>query len=50
MRAQHEIDRRPRRFQRGIVERPLRKRRRETRRHQKHIALAQGHIEPLGEL
>ena len=50
MRLQHEIDRGPRRFQRGIVERALRKRRRKTGRDQQHVALAQRHVEPLGEL
>ncbi len=36
-----------RRFERGIVERTQRKRRRKTRRHQQHVALAQRHVEPL---
>ena len=50
MRPQHELDRSPRRFQSGIVERSLRKRRRKSRRDQKHVAFAQGYIETLGEL
>ena len=50
MRLQHEIDRCPRRFQRGIVERALRKRRRKPGRDQQHIALAQRHREPFGQL
>ena len=50
MRFQYEIDRGPRRFQRGIVERALRKGRRKPGRDQQHVALAQRHIEPLGQL
>ena len=50
MRLQHEIDRGPRRFQRGIVERALRKRRRKSGRDQQHVAFAQGHLEPFREL
>ena len=50
MRLQHQIDRRPRRFQRGIVERTLRKRRRISRRHQQHVAFAQGNLQPFGQL
>ncbi len=50
MRPQHQIDRSPRRFQRGIVQRALRKRRRKPRRHQQHVALAQRHGQPLRQL
>ena len=50
MRLQHQIDRRPRRFQRGIVERALRKGRRKARRHQQHVAFAQGHLQPFRQL
>jgi hypothetical protein len=49
VRLQHLIDRDARRDERRIVQRPLRKRRREARRHQQHVALAQRHVEPLGE-
>lgn len=37
-------------FQRGIVERALRERRREPRRHQKHVAFTQGNLQSLGQL
>ena len=50
MRLQHQVDRLPRRFQRGIVERALRKRRRKSGRDQQHVAFAQGHLQPLGQL
>ena len=49
MRLQHEVDRLPRRFQRGIVERALRKGRRKARRDQEHIAFAQGNLQSFGE-
>ena len=49
MRLQHQIDRSPRRFQRGIVERALRKRRRKPRRDQQHVAFTQGNLQSFGE-
>ncbi len=49
MRLQHQIDRRPRRFQRGIVERSLRERRRIAGGDQQHVAFAKGHLEPFCE-
>ena len=50
MRLQDEIDRSPRRFERGIVERALRKRRRKTRRDQQYVAFTQGNLQSFGEL
>ena len=50
VRFEHKIDRSLYRFQRGVVERTLRKRRREPCRDQQHVALAQRHIQPLREL
>src|SRR6185312_9193164 len=42
VRLQDQIDRLPRRFQRGIVERALRKGRRETGRDQEHVRSRRG--------
>ena len=39
-----------RRFERGIVERALRKGRRKTRRDQEHVAFTQGNLQSCGEL
>ena len=50
MGLQHQVDRLPRRFQRGIVERALRKGRRKARGDQQHVAFAQGHLQPFGQL
>jgi len=50
MGAQYKVDRGPRRLQRGIIKRALRKGRRESRRHEKHVALAQRHLQPLRQL
>jgi hypothetical protein len=43
--GEHQFDRAARCFQRGIGERPLRKHRRETGRHQHCVAFAQRHLE-----
>src|SRR5262249_11508309 len=47
---QHEVDRLPGRFERGIVERALRKGRGKSRRDQEHIAFTQGNLQSFGEL
>ena len=49
MSLEHEIDRLARRLQRRILERALRKHRRVAGRDQQHVALAQRHVELLGE-
>ena len=46
---QHQIDRLARLLQGRVVQRPLRKHRRISGRDQQHVALAQRHVEPLGE-
>ncbi len=50
MRLQHQIDGLTRRFERGIVERTLRKRRCEARSHQQDVAFTQGNLQPFGQL
>jgi len=44
---QHQVDRAPRRSQRGVVERALPVHRRKARGHQQCVSLAQRHFEPL---
>src|SRR6185312_14860836 len=44
------VDRLPRRLERGIVERPLRKGRRKACGDQEYIAFTQGNLQSLGEL
>ena len=50
MRLQNEVDRSPCRFQRGVVERALWKRRRKACGDQKHVAFTQGNLQSFGEL
>jgi hypothetical protein len=47
---EHEVDRPPRRGEGRVVEGALREQGRVARRHQEQVALAQGHLEALGEV
>ena len=49
MRPEHEIDRGTRRFERGIVERALRKGRSKAGGDQQHVAFTQGHLQAFGQ-
>jgi hypothetical protein len=50
VRPQYEVDRLSRRLQRGIIERPLGKRRREASSDQQYVAFSQGHSQSLRQL
>ena len=50
MRLKDEVDGLPRRFQRGVVERALRKGRCKARGDQEHVAFTQGNLQSFGEL
>ena len=47
---EHQVDGLARGCQRGVLQRPLAEHRREARRHQQRVALAQRHLQPLGQM